>query len=319
MILDSTLIVVQQILILFFLIAIGYFCGHFKIISGQTVTQLTDLLLIILTPAVIITAFQVSGSDLKPGNMLIAAGIALLTFVIGALLSWPVFRRETDERKRVLTFSTVFFNAGFFGLPLLRAVLGDLAVVYGSIFVAVFNVVLWTYGVALMDGREKGKSLKNLLNPGVITVVIVLLLYALKITLPEIIQMPISSLSTVQSPLAMIIIGVQFYNYREQFSFKDLAVWKIVMIRNLAVPLLVLPFIYLLTKDPQLFFACAMMAATPTAANSILFATKYERDVNLTIQALMLTTIMAIITIPIVIALSRWVLGAVGNAPGIIP
>jgi predicted permease len=319
MILEGTLIVVQQILILFFLIAIGYVCGHFKIISGQTVPQLTDLLLIILTPSVIITAFQVSGSDLKPENMLIAAAIALLTFVIGALLSWPVFRRETDERKRVLTFSAVFFNAGFFGLPLLRAVLGDLAVAYGSIFVAVFNVVLWTYGLALMDGREKGKGLKNLLNPGAITVLIVLLLYALKITLPEIIQMPISSLSKVQSPLAMIIIGVQFFFYREQFSFKDLAVWKTVMIRDLAVPLLVLPFIYLLTKDSLLFFACALTAATPTAANSILFATKYKRDVNLTIQALMLTTIMVIVTIPIVIALSSWALGAVGVAFGIKP
>jgi predicted permease len=309
MILESTLIIVQQILILFFLIAIGYICGHFQIISGQTVPQLTDLLLIILTPAVVITAFQVSGSDLKSINMLIAAVIGLLTFVIGALLSWPIFRGEIDERKRVLTFSAVFFNAGFFGLPLLRAVLGDLAVAYGSIFVAVFNVVLWTYGVALIDGREKGKKLKNLLNPGVITVVIVLLLYALKITLPEILLLPITSLSKVQSPLAMIIIGVQFYTYREQFNTKNPAVWKVVAIRNLLVPLLVLAFIYLLTKDPMLFYACALMAATPTAANSILFATKYQRDVNLTIQALMLTTIMAIFSIPIVIALSRWILG----------
>lgn len=319
MILDSTLMVVQQILILFFLIAVGYVCGHFKIISGQTVPQLTNLMLVILTPAVVITAFQVSGSDLKAKNMLIAAVIALLTFAIGALVTWPIFRREPEERKNMLTFSAVFFNGGFFGLPLLRAVLGDLAVAYASIFVAVFNVVLWTYGVSLMDRREKGNGLKNLLNPGVITVLIVLLLFALKITLPEIIQSPISSLSKVQSPLAMIIIGVQFYTYRKQFNFKDPAVWKVSLIRDLVVPLLVLPFIYWLTKDSVLFFACAIMAATPTAANSILFATKYERDVNLAMQALMLSTIMVIITIPIVIALSRWALGIAGVASGILP
>ncbi len=319
MVLESLSIVVQQILILFFLIAIGYICGHFKILSGQTVSQLTDLLLIIFTPSVIITAFQVSGNDLNLTYMAIAAAIAFLTFAVGALLSWVVFRKEISDRKRVLIFSAMFFNTGFFGLPLLRAVLGDLAVAYGSIFMAVFNVVLWTFGVALMDGREKGNNLKNLVNPGVITVVIVLFLYALKITLPEIIQMPINSLSKVQSPLAMIIIGVQFYTYREQFSLKDLAIWKATLVRNLAVPLLVLPFIYILTKNPLLYFTCAMMAATPTAANSILFATKYRRDVNLTIQALMLTTILAIITIPMVIALAGWVLGGAGFIPGVLP
>jgi len=319
MVIKSTSIVVQQILILFFLIAIGYICGHFKIISGQTIPQLTDLLLIVFTPAVIVTAFQVSGSDLKLTNMLISAAVALLTFVIGTLVSWPFFRHETKERKRVLTFTAAFFNAGYFGLPVLRGVLGDLAVVYGSIFVALFNVVLWTYGVALINGREKGKTLRSLLNPGLMTIVFVLVLYALKITLPEVIQKPISSLAAVQSPLAMIVIGVQFFAYRKQFNIKDAGVWKSVSIRNLAVPLLMLPFIYLFTKDTLLFLACAVMTATPTAAVSILFATKYERDVNLAIQAVMLATSMAIVTIPIVIAVSHWILGTTGFISGGLP
>ena len=318
MVLESSLVVFTQILILFFLIAIGYITGYFKIISGQTIPQLTDLLLIVLTPSVVISAFQISGNELKPTNMLIAALIAVLIFLVGALISGPIFRRENNERKRVLTFTAVFYNASFFGLPLVSVVLGGLAVVYASIFVAVFSVSLWTYGIALMDGRGEGKNLKNLLNPGVITVVIVLLLYAMKITLPEIIQMPINSLSKVQSPLAMILIGVQFYSYREQFSFKDIAVWKTILIRNLAVPLLLMPVILFLTKDALLFYTCVLMTATPTAANSILFATKFKRDVNLTIQALMLSTILAILTIPIILALSKWLLEGDGISFGLL-
>lgn len=309
MIIQGTQIVLQQILILFMMIGIGYLSAQYKVVDGQLARPLTNLILMVMTPAVIITAFQVSAKDLEVGNMLIAAVTAVLVFLVGGLMAHLVFHREPVSRQGMLIFSAVFYNAGFFGLPLVKAVLGDLGAAYTSIFVAVFNVMLWTYGVWLMDGKNGGSRLRNLANPGVITVIIVLLFYAFKITLPGIIRQPIASLAAVQSPMAMIIVGIQFHTFREQFNLKDAGAWKVMLLRDLLVPLLILPVIYLLTHDETLFLACALTAATPTAMNSVLFATRYEKDINLAVQMVMLTTLGVIITIPLIMALAYWLIG----------
>ncbi len=303
MILQGSLVIIQQILILFLLAAVGYLCAHLAIIDDQGARQLTDLLLIVITPAIIINAFQVSADELQPLNMLAVAAVAVLTHLIGALLGWLFFRKEAPERRAVLIFATVFFNPGFFGLPLLGAVLGNLAVAYGSIFVAIFNIVLWTYGVTLMDDQPQQTRLKKLLNPGVVTFLAVLLLYAFKIQLPAIVQKPISALAAIHSPLAMLLVGVQFYGFRRQLSLKDGGVWKLVALRDVITPLLMLPLIFLLTDDPLVLRACALTAATPTAVNTVLFATRYRRDVRLSVQAVILTTTAVIVSIPLIMLL----------------
>ena len=107
----------------------------------------------------------------------------------------------------------------------------------------------------------------------------------------------------------MIIVGIQFHTFREQFNLKDAGAWKVMLLRDLLVPLLILPVIYLLTHDETLFLACALTAATPTAMNSVLFATRYEKDINLAVQMVMLTTLGVIITIPLIMALAYWLIG----------
>lgn len=308
MIFQSSMILIQQIVLLFILIGVGFLAGHFQLADEKGARQMTDLVLYIFTPALIFTSFQVSYDPRLALNMLIAGLLAFLTVVLGVLFSKLLFRHEADERQRVLTFSTTFFNAGFFMLPLLRAVLGDIAVIYGSIFVSVFNVLLWTYGVRLMDHTDSKTSLKSLLNPSLIAVALGALFFALNWQVPALIESSLSTLAKVQSPLAMMVIGVQFYGYRENFRSIDGGVWKTFLGRNLLVPLVILPLAYLLTKDAVLFIACVLSAASPTAANAVLFATKYRRDVNLAIKTVMLTTLLEIVTLPLIMWLATQLL-----------
>ncbi len=113
MIIQGTQIVLQQILILFMMIGIGYLCAQYKVVDGQLARPLTNLILMVMTPAVIITAFQVSAKDLEVGNMLITAVTAVLVFLVGGLLAHLVFHREPVSRQGMLIFSAVFYNAGF--------------------------------------------------------------------------------------------------------------------------------------------------------------------------------------------------------------
>jgi predicted permease len=304
MILQGALIVIQQIFIIFILIGVGFLAAKFGILREDGARQITDLLLIIVIPCVIIMAFQSSFERSLIKNLLIAALLAALTHTAGILISKLVFRNEAPERKLMLVYSTVFYNAGFFSLPLLRALLGETGVLYGSVFVAVFNLFAWTYGIRLMNGENGASKWKTFLNPGIISLLIALALVLFNIRLPDVVQTTLRYITGLHTPLAMIIIGCQFYLMWRNFNLRDLALWKTVLARNILIPLIMLALIFYLAQDKTLFFASVITASAPTATNTILFATKYRQDVNTAVQTVILTTLLTIISIPLIMALA---------------
>jgi len=310
MILQGALIVIQQIIIIFVLIAVGFLAAKFGILREEGARQITDLLLIIVIPCVIIMAFQASFERSLIKNLLIAALLAALTHAAGILISKLIFKSEAPDRRIMLAYSTIFYNAGFFSLPLLRALLGETGVLYGSVFVAVFNLFAWTYGIRLMNGGNGASKWKTFLNPGIISLLIALVLVLLNIRLPEIVQTTLRYITGLHTPLAMIIIGCQFYLMWRNFNLRDLALWKTVLARNILVPLLMLALIFYLAQDKTLFFASVITASAPTATNTILFATKYRQDVNTAVQTVILTTLLTIVTIPLIMALAMLLKGA---------
>ena len=310
MILQGALIVIQQIIIIFVLIAVGFLAAKFGILREEGARQITDLLLIIVIPCVIIMAFQASFERSLIKNLLIAALLAALTHAAGILISKLIFKSEAPDRRMMLAYSTVFYNAGFFSLPLLRALLGETGVLYGSVFVAVFNLFAWTYGIRLMNGGNGASKWKTFLNPGIISLLIALVLVLLNIRLPEIVQTTLRYITGLHTPLAMIIIGCQFYLMWRNFNLRDLGLWKTVLARNILVPLLMLALIFYLAQDKTLFFASVITASAPTATNTILFATKYRQDVNTAVQTVILTTLLTIISIPLIMALAMLLKGA---------
>lgn len=310
MILQGALIVIQQIFIIFILIGVGFLAAKFGILREEGARQITDLLLIIVIPCVIIMAFQASFEPSLIKNLLIAALLAALTHAAGILISKLIFRNEAPDRKMMLVYSTVFYNAGFFSLPLLRALLGETGVLYGSVFVAVFNLFAWTYGIRLMNGENGASKWKTFLNPGIISLLIALALVLFNIRLPDVVQTTLRYITGLHTPLAMIIIGCQFYLMWRNFNLRDLALWKTVLARNILVPLIMLALIFYLAQDKTLFFASVITASAPTATNTILFATKYRQDVNTAVQTVILTTLLTIISIPLIMALAMLLKGA---------
>ncbi len=304
MILEGGKILIQQIIILFLMIGVGFLAAYFGLLHEEGTRQVTDLILIIITPCVIITAFQLSFERSLIKNIAIAALLAGLTHVVGIIIANFFFHNNSSDRNRIFTYASIFYNGGFFSLPLLKALLGNVGALYGSIFVAVFNIFCWTLGIQIMTGKRNSFNWKIFLNPGVVSVIISILLVLLKIKLPGVIQTTLSNLATLHSPLAMIIIGSQFYTFKNNFTFRDLALWKTVLARNLIIPLIMLLINNYLAGDKTLFFASVITAAAPTASNTVLFATKYDKDVNTAIQAVILTTMMALVTIPLIMGLA---------------
>lgn len=299
----TMLTIVTKVAVMVILIAVGAAAAKVGWLSERGTAEITTLLVKLVTPCLIVNSLL--GADkLTVGEMLWAAAASAVAIVLAILISYCFFRKEPPDRRKVLRFAVTFSNAGFMGLPLVQGIVGDQGVVYGSFFIAVFNLICWTYGYAMMSGGRI--SMKTaLLNPGVIGLVIGLPLYFLQIQLPEMITEPIAFISNLNTPLAMFVIGGYVARIDVRSFLTDMGVYKMSAIRLLLCPLAALLVLLLFRPETDLLQTVVIQAAAPVAANTVLFAAEYGGDSELASKSVAVSTVLSILTIPIMAMLAQ--------------
>ena len=305
MFLNNFIAIAQQVGVLFILIAVGFGCGRAGLITKHASKKMTDIVLYVVTPCVMVAAFQREFSVALLGKVLLAALTALGILTVSTLIVRLVFRSKDEARRKVLQFAVIFSNCGFMSLPLQKALLGEDGWFYGSIFVAVFNVFCWTYGLVDMSGDKKQLSVKRLaLNPGIIGVTVAVILFIAQIKLPTIIIEPVTHLANLNTPLPMLIIG--FYLSRADFkkAFTDKGAYLAMLFRLIIIPLAAAAVMALLRMDAKMVIAFTIACSAPTAATTTMFAAKFRRDVSLSVSVVTASTLFSIITMPLIVSLA---------------
>ncbi len=300
---DAFLSVILEVAVILILIVIGYFTVKKGMFTKESLGSITSFLLYIVTPCLIVSSFLSAESGKLDGwTLLLAAVLPALSIVISIALSYLFFRREPSGRRRVLRFSMIFCNVGFMGIPLVEGIVGSEGVLYGSFFIAVFNIFCWTYGYVMMGGgKVRLKAL--LLNPGVIGIVIGLPLYLLDVPVPALFVEPVELISALNTPLAMIVVGGYIAQVKLRAFVSDLAVYKMAVLRLVVAPLLYLALVWLLRPDETLLMSTVIQAATPVAANCVLFAVQYDSDAELASKSVAVSTALSVVTIPLLTVL----------------
>ncbi|MGN0550598.1 MAG: AEC family transporter [Acutalibacteraceae bacterium] len=303
---ENFLTVAQQVLILFILIAVGYVCGKVRFLTPVTSKNLTNIVLYFVTPCVVIDAFQREFNAEMFLNLGVTTLCALGIHLISILIVTLVFRDKDKSAVCVLRFGTVFSNCGFMSIPLQSALLGSDGVFYGAAFVAVFNLVLWSYGLVCMGGSAKSITPKKLiLNPGVIGVAVGFLLFVFSVQLPEVIGAPVSYLAALNTPLPMIIIGFYLSNTDIIKALKNKRQYIAIALRLVVIPLLSLFVMWLCGVRGVVLVACVIAASAPVAAATTMFAAKFDRNTSLSVNLVSISTILSIITMPLVVGFAQ--------------
>lgn len=304
---SNFLTVAEQVVILFLLIGVGAVCGKTKVIRREAVGSMANLALLFATPCVIIKSFQRE----MTGEALMGLGIAALaslgTHLLGIALAHLILHDADKSRECVLRFGAVFSNAGYMAIPLQEALLGSDGVFYGAVYVAVFNLFLWSYGVAVMGKGVRDLSARKLiLNPGVIGVVIGLVLFLGHITLPQMLAAPVAHLATLNTPLPMLIIG---YYLAETNLFKALGDKKsylAIALRLIVIPLLTLGGLYLCGVRGTVLVSATVGASAPIATATTMFSTRYSRDPHLSVNLVVVSTVLSLVTMPLIVGLAGY-------------
>lgn len=301
----AVLEVVSKVAVILILILVGCFITKRGMLTERGASEITTVLIKLVTPCVIINSFIGTEGDLDISLLALAMAMPALWQFIGVGISLLVFRKEPQERQKVLRFAVVFSNTGFMGIPLVQGIVGDRGVIYASFGVVVFNLLCWTYGYSMISGGARLNLKTVLLNPGVVGLAIGLPIYFLKLQLPGIVTEPLGYIADLNTPLAMLVIGTYIARADLHSFISDMSVYKVSFLRLIVVPAILLGLLILMRPEKDLFMATMVQAATPVAANTVLFAVQYKRDSELASKLVAVSTVLSIVTIPVLTIIAQ--------------
>ena len=298
--------VLEQVVILILMIAAGFIAAKTGIIKTEGRDTLTKLVLNVASPMLVINSFQIQFSAETLKNMGIIALFAAVSMFAFYLLGSKLWLRQQDGRHRVLWQALIFSNCGFMGYPVLNSLIGSVGIMYGSVFVMVFIVFSWTVGVSIFAGKTGGWK-EILLQPGLISVAVGLLLFAFSIKLPHWLGQTVANLGSLNTPLAMLLVGALVADGDFRAAFKDRTVFSASAVRLVVLPVLALGAVWLLSLvipgmpsvGSPVMLSCIMLTAMPVAANVAIFASMYDKKPQFAAQIVLVSTLLSVGTIPL--------------------
>lgn len=314
--LENLILVSKQVGVLFALMGVGFLCNRRKLLNAVAIKGVTELLVLIVTPCIIVHSFiQQKFAMSLLGDLGWALAVAVFSHVAGSAIAFICLHDRDPRREGVLRFAAIFSNAGFMGIPLEYALLGADGVFFGAMYVVVFNLVCWSWGVAVMCRGAKAMGLKSILvNPGTVGVALGLPFFLFSIKLPEVVGRPVEMLADLNTPLAMIMVGW----YLAEADFRPVlrcgAAYCVALLRLAAIPLVVIGALVGLracvpSLNPVMAVAIATAACAPVAALTTVIAARYEKDVSMATGLVSSTTLLSILTMPPIVGFALWLFG----------
>lgn len=311
--LDSLSLVSKQVGVLFALMVVGFLCNRRKLLNAVAIKGVTELLVLIVTPCVIVHSFiQQKFAPSLLGDLGWALAMSVFAHAVGAAIAFLCLHDRNPNRGGVLRFATIFSNAGFMGIPLEYALLGADGVFFGAMYVVVFNLVCWSLGVAVMCRGMKNVGLRALfVNAGTVGVALGLPFFLFSLKLPEVVERPVAMLADLNTPLAMIMVGW----YLAETDFRPVlrcgAAYSVAALRLVAVPLVVIAAFAgvracVPALNPVMAVAISTAAAAPTAALTTVIAARYDKDVSTATSLVSGTTLLSILTMPPIVGFALW-------------
>lgn len=285
-----------QVATLFFMMGVGVFFGKRGKIDAAGSAQMSHLLLYIACPCVILRSLHIENTPGLLPDMARSAGIWAIVYILCGLCAMLTFRRRDAARRTVLQFAMIYGNVGFMGIPLVTAVFGPRAALWGGLSLVVFSVFQWSQGMALMGGSASLKMV--LLNPGVLSLAAGMALLLTGLPLPAPFWGAVDFLAGMNTPLAMIVVGVQIARIDLKSTFTQPALYLAAAFRLVAAPLAVALLLAPLGLDSLLYRTTVVLAATPSAGITAILAQRFERDAPLAAQLIALTTLLSLVTLP---------------------
>ncbi len=306
--LEYFLTVIQQIFSMFLMVMVGFVMSKLKMISENGTKELSTLLLKIVTPMILVSSFQRQFEEELLLRWLIMFAASALTYFVHIALA-ELFYRKRDEVCAENKLSIVLPNNGFLAFPLLQALAGELGIFFGSASVIILNILMWTYGTRQMRPSEKMSIRKIISNPGVISIVLGLILFCSPWKLPTPVYNAVSAIGSLNTPVAMIVLGAMLAQTDFKKGLTQISYYKISVIKLIIAPIIMMAIFIFLPIPDDVKLVAFVCSVTPTATAVSMAAQIYDRNYKYATNAVVITTVLSAITMPLILTVGKIVLG----------
>lgn len=303
-------LILMQLIKMFLILILGFICYKIKLIDQKGNSALSNLLLMIVNPLLIIDCYQMEYDPALVRGLLLSFLAAVIAHLLGIAIARILFSSRKNPLYNLDRFGAVYGNCGFMGIPLIYSILGDVGVFYLTAYLTVFNVLSWTHGLCLMEGKFSWKQLKKgLLSPMVIAVCIGLVLFFANIQFPAVIGDAVEYVTSMNTPLAMLIAGISLAQTDLKETFTDRRIYLVCFSKLILMPLATLAFLALVGLDTTVAYTILIASACPVATTLCMFAIRYDKDYMHASKAFALSSVLSILTIPAIVYVAGFLLG----------
>lgn len=293
-----SLIILQQTLTMLLLMCIGVVLTRIGILNDAVSGALGKLLVSCIIPCVTIRSFMVPMAEGGLGMLGQSAVLGIASLAVAMAVSFAIFSRQAPEQD----FAAAFSNAGFVGIPLVTATIGEEAVFYIAPMISFLNILQWTYGEWLLTGDSKKVQIKTvLLNPVLMATVIGIVIYVTQLPVPGVVSKSIEMLADTNTPLAMLVLGSYLAKVPLRSLVADARVWTCSAVRLVVVPLVMVLLIRISgIGTGEMVQALFIASAAPVGANVAIFAQQCDADYEFSVRLVCLSTLLSVASVPAV-------------------
>lgn len=296
----------------------GFILVKVKKGSVEHLKTLAAILLYVLSPCMIINAFQqIDRSKDMAINMVIFTAITFLLqtlmIILAFIIAFFVNKKLNDESKlkRLGLVGTALGNVGFFGLPIIRSLLADYpeAQVYSTLFVLSMNLLIFTVGAFAVTGDKKYISIKSLiLNPTTISVVVASILFALDFKISNnfksfgpLLSDGIEILGKATTPVSMIILGMRLASSSLIRVFTNIRAYVVTICKMVLFPIMCYLIVYFTPLDYSMRASIVILASAPCASVLLNLSELLGSEQEYAANVVLISTLSSIICMPLVL------------------
>ncbi len=296
--------VLGKMAVILFTIAAGYGANRLGYLGGETDQKLSKLLLNITMPALILSSVLNGDNRATLSEILSLLWVSVVFYGIAfafALLVPCLIRGNRDE-KGAWRFALAFANVAFIGYPVAVALFGPSSLFYAAILVLPCNLLSYTLGPLMLAGAKRFRW-QQLLSPCVVAAVVSLLCVLADLRPPAMIGEILDFLGSVTVPFSLLVIGSLLASLPARQMLTSPKIWLLSAVRLLVMPAVLYFALRPMGLQPMILGIAVTQMAMPVAINGTLMSMEYGGDTEALAQVTFLTTVVSIVTIPLIAAL----------------
>lgn len=317
----SITVVLQQMIMIFILIGVGMILFKKEMLSEATSKQISGIIVNVTNPALLICSAFGNGPKMSWQELASVFAVFVVVYAILIVVSYLIPRILLVPNHHHYSYQmlTVFGNVGFIGIPLASAVLGTQSLIFVSIYNLIFNIVIYTFGISLLQkaaarqSSETGESQpgisdtnvtslhwKKLINAGTISAAATIIFYLADFPVPVIVPSTLTYMGQSTTLLSMIVLGAAVAQMTLKDIFAHPKLYGFILFRQILIPvscvLLFRPFI----SNTLVLNTLALMLAVPAGNMSLMLSKQLHVEADTISQGIILTTLLSLVTIPVV-------------------